>query len=172
MYVTSNNIPWLVGVQSQKHSSKKIIHYKDKKAKPLRDMDGYPGVKPPWGTLTAINLNNGKINWQVPLGYYEVLKSKGIITGTENFGGATATSGGLVFAAGTLDKMLRAFDTETGVELWSYKLPYIGSAPPTSYEINGNQYIVIPASGGTILKMFYPNLVELGDAVVAFKIQN
>ena len=94
------------------------------------------------------------------------------LTGTENFGGATATSGGLVFAAGTLDKMLRAFDTKTGTELWSYKLPYIGSAPPTSYEINGNQYIVIPASGGTTLKMFYPDLVELGDAIVAFKIQN
>jgi quinoprotein glucose dehydrogenase len=100
------------------------------------------------------------------------LKSKGILTGTENFGGATATSGGLVFVAGTLDKMLRAFDSETGEELWSYKLPYIGSAPPTSYEINGDQYIVIPASGGTILKMFYPDLVELGDAIVAFKIQN
>ena len=106
------------------------------------------------------------------MGYYESLKSKGIITGTENFGGATATMGRLVFAAGTLDKLIRAFDSETGEELWSYKLPYIGSAPPSSYEINGKQYIVIPASGGITLKMYYGDLVEQGDAVVAFKLED
>ena len=100
------------------------------------------------------------------------MKSKGINTGTENFGGATGTAGGLVFAAGTLDKLIRAFDSETGRELWSYKLPYIGSAPPTSYEVNGEQYIIIPATGGIILKQNYGDLVELGDAFVAFKIQN
>ena len=71
----------------------------------------------------------------MPLGHYEELKSKGLITGTENYGGATATAGGLVFAGGTLDKLFRAFDSETGKELWSYKLPYIGSAPPTIYEV-------------------------------------
>ena len=135
-------------------------------------MEGYPGTKPPWGTLTAINLNTGKIIWQIPLGYYESLRSKGIITGTENFGGATGTAGGLVFAAGTLDKLIRAFDSETGKELWSYKLPYIGSAPPTSYEVDGEQYIVVPATGGIILKQNYGDLVELGDAIVAFKIQD
>ena len=171
MYVTANNIPWIVGVQASQSKNKSRLKYTDKKAIPLRDLDGYPGVKPPWGTLTAINLNTGKILWQSYLGYYESLKSKGIITGTENFGGATATSGGLVFVAGTLDKLIRAFDVETGKELWSHKLPFIGSAPPTSYEINGEQYIVLPASGGIILKMFYGDLVEQGDAVVAFKIQ-
>jgi len=170
MYVTANNIPFLVGVNSFKN--KKIIKYLDKRAKPLRDLDGYPGSKPPWGTLTAINLNSGKILWQVPLGYYENLKSKGITTGTENYGGATATSGGLVFASGTLDKLIRAFDTETGKELWFHKLPYIGSAPPTSYKVDNEQYIVIPATGGTTLKTFYGDLVELGDAVVAFKIKD
>ena len=152
MYVTANNIPFLVGVNSFKN--KKIIKYLDKRAKPLRDLDGYPGSKPPWGTLTAINLNSGKILWQVPLGYYKNLKSKGITTGTENYGGATATSGGLVFASGTLDKLIRAFDTETGKELWFHKLPYIGSAPPTSYKVDNEQYIVIPATGGTTLKDF------------------
>ena len=171
MYVTANNIPWIVGVQASQNKDKGGLKYIDRKVIPLRDLDGYPGVKPPWGTLTAINLNTGKILWQSSLGYYESLKSKGIITGTENFGGATATSGGLVFVAGTLDKLIRAFDVETGKELWSHKLPFIGSAPPTSYEINGEQYIVLPASGGIILKMFYGDLVEQGDAVVAFKIQ-
>ena len=168
MYVTANNIPWIVGIQPNVNNK---LKFADKMAKPLRDLDGYPGVKPPWGTLTSLNLNNGKILWQVPLGYYEELKAKGIITGTENFGGATATSGGLIFVAGTLDKMIRAFDAENGEELWSHKLPFIGSAPPTSYEVNGEQYIVIPASGGIILKLFYGDLVEQGDAVVAFKLK-
>ena len=169
MYVTANNIPYLVGIRSYKN--KKIIKYVDKKAVPLRDLDGYPGSKPPWGTISAINLNNGKMLWQKPLGYYEELKAKGIITGTENYGGATATSGGLVFASGTLDKLIRAFDSDTGEELWSHKLPYIGSAPPTSYKVENEQYIVIPSSGGTSLKTFYGGLVELGDAIVAFKIK-
>ena len=172
MYVTASNIPWIVGVSSHINNKTGKIKYISKNAKPLRDLNNYPGVKPPWGTLTAMNLNTGKIIWQVPLGYYEDLKSKGIITGTENFGGATATAGGIVFAAGTLDKLIRAFDSENGTELWSYKLPYIGSAPPTIYEVNGEQYIIIPASGGTVLKIFYKDLVEQGDAVVAFKIQD
>jgi glucose dehydrogenase len=169
LYVTANNIPWIVGLKEFKKGKK--IKYLDKKAIPLRDENGYPGSKPPWGTLTAINLNTGKIIWQVPLGFYEELKNKGLITGTENFGGATATLGGLVFAGGTMDKMFRAFDSDTGKELWSYKLPFIGSAPPTSYEINNEQYIVIPASGGTTLKIYYNDIVELGDAIVAFKIK-
>ena len=169
LYVTANNIPWIVGIKEFKKGNK--IKYLDKKAIPLRDEDGYPGSKPPWGTLTAISLNSGKIMWQVPLGFYEALKNKGLITGTENFGGATATLGGLVFVGGTMDKMFRAFDADTGDELWSYKLPFIGSAPPTSYEINNEQYIVIPASGGTTLKIYYNDTVELGDAIVAFKIK-
>ena len=137
----------------------------------LVDLEGYPGIKPPWGTLTALNLNNGKIIWQVPLGYFEKLKKRGILnTGTANFGGPTATLGGLVFVGGTLDKLIRAFDTDTGKELWSHKLPYIGSAPPTVYEAKGEQYIVIPATGGSSLKKMYPDLVESGDAYVAFKL--
>ena len=170
MYVTASNIPWKVGVRLLNKKAK--FKYIGKIEEPLRDLEGYPGVKPPWGTLTAINLNTGRIIWQVPLGHYESIKSKGINTGTENFGGATATAGGLVFAAGTLDRLIRAFDSETGAELWSYKLPYIGSAPPTSYKIDGEQYIVIPATGGIILKKNYGDLIELGDAVVAFKLQD
>ena len=170
LYVTANNIPYIVGVKSRK--SKSLNKYTDKRAVPLRDLDGFPGSKPPWGTISAIDLNSGKLKWQSPLGYYKDLKLKGLITGTENFGGATATSGGLVFVSGTLDKLIRAFDSETGEVLWFYELPYIGSAPPTSYKAQGEQYIVIPASGGTSLKAFYGDMVQLGDAVVAFKIKN
>jgi len=172
LYVTANQTPYLVKVKSTKTSNSKIFRKYIFELSLFKDLDGYPASKPPWGTLTAINLNSGKKIWQKPLGNYESLESKEVKTGTENYGGATATSGGLVFAAGTLDKFIRAFDAKDGKELWSYKLPYIGSAPPTSYEIDGEQYIVVPASGGTSLNMYYPDLVEHGDAIVAFKIKN
>ena len=171
LYVTANQAPYRLRVMSSEASTFEIFKYTFDMDL-LRDLDGYPAAKPPWGTLTALNLNTGKIIWQVPLGYYEALKSKEINTGTENYGGATATAGGLVFVAGTLDKLIRAFDSQNGKELWSHNLPYIGSAPPTLYEIYGEQYLVIPASGGSSLKMYYPDLVEQGDAVVAFKIQD
>jgi len=165
MYVTANENADKVTVKQT--GINKYIN----KIEEFKDQNGYPGVKPPWGTLTAINLNTGKIIWQVPLGYYESLKSKGIITGTPNYGGATATSGGLVFVAGTMDKLIRAFDADTGAELWSHKLPFIGSSPPTSYEVNGEQYIVIPATGGITLGIDHGDLVEQGDSFIAFKLQ-
>ena len=70
-----------------------------------------------------------------------------------------------------MDKLIRAFDSDSGNELWSYELPFIGSAPPSSYEINGEQYVVIPATGGITLKVNYMDQVELGDAFVAFKVK-
>jgi glucose dehydrogenase len=171
LYVTANQIAYTLKVFAS-YDINKNFEYKIDLGKPLRDLDNYPGTKPPWGTLTALNLNSGKIIWQVPLGYYESLKLSNKNTGTENFGGATATSGNLVFAAGTIDKLIRAFDSSTGKELWSFKLPFIGSAPPSVYEVNGEQYIVVPASGGISLQADRPNLVKQGDAIVAFKIKN
>ena len=127
----------------------------------LLDPDGNPGVKPPWGTLNAINLDTGKIAWRVPLG--ETIGPEGIRkTGTENFGGPIVTAGGLVFCAGTRDLKIRAFNSQTGEELWQAKLPYGGFAPPATYEIHGKQYVVIAATGGGKLGG------ELGDAYVAF----
>lgn len=174
LYVSANEAAYKILVTGS-NEPEKILDYKTNfmKQERLIDLEGYPGIKPPWGTLTALNLNNGKIIWQVPLGYFEKLKKRGMLnTGTANFGGPTATLGGLVFVGGTLDKLIRAFDSDTGKELWSHKLPYIGSAPPTVYEAKGEQYIVIPATGGSSLEKMYPDLVESGDAYVAFKLAN
>ncbi|PYJ06840.1 MAG: pyrrolo-quinoline quinone, partial [Verrucomicrobia bacterium] len=129
----------------------------------LLDQDGYPGCKPPWGTLNCLDLNTGKLRWQVPLGEYPELTAQGISkTGTENFGGATVTAGGLVFCSGTLDNRIRAFDKDTGAELWSWTLPWHGTAPPATYAVKGRQFVVVPATGGG--KLGGPT----GDAWVAF----
>ncbi len=170
-YVTSNNMPDLIEVYSSKDINKDFkVSTNGMKQKQLFDSKGYPGVKMPWGALTSIDLNKGKIIWQVPLGNFEELKHI-TDTGTLNYGGATASAGDLVFASGTLDKKIRAFDSNTGEVLWSYKLPYIGSAPPTIYEAKGEQYLMIPATGSWSLKNVYPELVEYGDAFLAFKIK-
>ncbi len=113
------------------------------------DQNGYPGVKPPWGTLNAIDLNTGEYLWRVPLGEYPELTKKGIpITGTDSYGGPLVTAGGLVFIAGTKDEKIRAFDKKTGKTVWEYQLPAGGFATPITYQIDGKQYIVIAAGGG------------------------
>ncbi len=115
----------------------------------LLDQDDFPGCKPPWGSLNCVDLNTGKLVWKVPLGEYDALTKLGIPkTGTENFGGAIVTAGGLVFASGTRDNKIRAFDSDTGEELWSAILPLHGTTAPTTYETGGRQFLVIPATGG------------------------
>lgn len=115
----------------------------------FRDQDNYPAIKPPWGTLNAIDMNTGEYLWQVPLGEYPELTKKGIPqTGTENHGGPIVTAGGLLFIAATYDEKLRAFDKKTGKVVWEYKLPAGGFATPITYMVDGKQYIAI-AAGGT-----------------------
>lgn len=115
----------------------------------FRTPDGYPGVKPPWGTLNAVDLNTGEYLWKVPLGEFPELKEQGIPpTGTENHGGPIVTAGGLLFIGATQDELFRAFDKSTGEVLWEYRLPAGGFATPATYEVNGTQYVVI-AAGGT-----------------------
>nr|MDQ3622729.1 PQQ-binding-like beta-propeller repeat protein [Verrucomicrobiota bacterium] len=127
------------------------------------DHEQCPGCKPPWGSLNCIDLNTGRLVWKVPLGEHEELTKADIPkTGTENFGGATVTAGGLVFCSGTRDDKIRAFDAETGAELWAAKLPRRGSAPPAVYEVDGRPFVVIAATGGG--KLGPPT----GDAWVAF----
>ncbi|NND07742.1 MAG: PQQ-binding-like beta-propeller repeat protein [Saprospiraceae bacterium] len=114
----------------------------------VRDSKGYPGIKPPWGTLNAVDLNTGQHLWQVPLGEFEELTEKGIpITGTHNFGGPVVTAGDLVFIAGTEDWKIRAFSRQSGQTLWDYRLPRRGTATPITYAVDGKQYVVIAAGG-------------------------
>jgi glucose dehydrogenase len=114
------------------------------------DPDGYPAITLPWGTLSAIDLNNGKFLWQIPLGEYPALAAQGRTnTGTENYGGPIVTAGGLVFIGATVyDRKFRAFDSRTGALLWQTQLPFAGIATPATYSIDGKQYVVIAASGG------------------------
>ncbi|MCP5384552.1 MAG: PQQ-binding-like beta-propeller repeat protein [Altererythrobacter sp.] len=136
----------------------------------LYDIEGYPGSRPPWGTLTRIDLNTGRIAWQVPLGIDTALEKRGIHgTGTENFGGLLTTGSGIVFASGTKDSMIHAFSVSDGKLLWSHKLPHIGSAPPMTYVFKGEQYILVPATGGGTLKA-YDDRVSVGGSFVAFKL--
>lgn len=126
------------------------------------DPEGYPAVKPPWGTLQAIDLNTGDSKWSVPLGEYPELTARGVAkTGTENYGGPVVTAGGLVFIAASRDEHLRAFDRRTGKELWKAKLPAGGYATPATYSVLGKQYVVVACGGG---KMG----TKSGDAYVAF----
>lgn len=126
------------------------------------DEAGYPAVKPPWGTLNAIDLNAGRILWTVPLGEFEELTKRGIPqTGTENYGGPIATAGGLIFIGATKDEKFRAFDKFTGAMKWETKLPVGGYATPATYSVNGRQFVVIAAGGG---KMGTPS----GDTFIAF----
>jgi quinoprotein glucose dehydrogenase len=113
------------------------------------DREGYPAIKPPWGTLSAVDLNTGDIRWQVPLGEYRDLTERGIPpTGTENYGGPVVTAGGLVFIGATADETFRAFDKDTGKILWQARLPFGGNATPSTYMADGRQYVVISAGGG------------------------
>jgi quinoprotein glucose dehydrogenase len=126
------------------------------------DTNGYPAVKPPWGTLNAIDLNTGEFRWQVPLGEFPELTARGIPpTGTENYGGPVVTGGGLVFIAASKDERIRAFDKSTGELLWEAPLPAGGYATPSTYMIGGRQFVVIACGGG---KMG----TKSGDAYVAF----
>jgi quinoprotein glucose dehydrogenase len=131
------------------------------------DAEGYPAVAPPWGTLSAIDLNTGKYLWKLPLGEYPELAAKGITnTGTENYGGPIVTAGGLVIIAATdFDRKIRAFNSRTGELLWEGTLPFSGVATPATYMVDGKQYIVIATCGARDPKS------PQGAAYVAFALR-
>lgn len=123
--------------------------------------EGYPAIMPPWGTLTAVDLNTGEYLWKDTVGDYPDWKAKGIHTGTEMYGGPVVTAGGLIFLAATSDAKIRAFNKRTGKLLWVADLPASGFATPAVYEVNGKQFLVIACGGGKLGK-------PSGDAYVAF----
>ena len=128
------------------------------------DPDGYPAVSPPWGTLNAIDLNSGQYRWTIPFGEYPELAARGMSnTGSENYGGAVVTRGGLLFIGATVyDNKFRAYDKLTGALLWATTLPAAGNASPAKYRARGRQFVVICAGGGK-----NPN-ARPGTKVVAF----
>ena len=120
--------------------------------------------QPPWGQLTAVNVNTGEFAWRVPLGITESLPPEKQNTGRPGNGGTIATAGGLVFVGATDDSRFRAFDARTGQELWTFKLPGAAQATPMTYQgADGRQYVVIAATGGG----FFGNPVT-SDSVIAF----
>ncbi len=127
------------------------------------DPDGYPAIEPPWGTLNAVNLDTGRIDWTVLLGEYPELTAQGMpVTGTENYGGPVVTASGLLFIGATArDKKFRAFDKLTGELLWETTLPAGGNATPSTYAADGRQFVVIAAGGGK-------TGAESGGSYVAF----
>jgi len=133
----------------------------------LQSPSDLPCTAPPWGTLAAIDMTEGKIRWQIPLGSMQDFggKQPPVPPGSINLGGPIVTAGGLVFIAGTFDPFIRAFDVESGKELWKGRLPDSGHATPMTYRLagNGKQYLVIAAGG-------HPKITEesVGDALVAF----
>jgi quinoprotein glucose dehydrogenase len=133
----------------------------------LQSPSGLPCTAPPWGLLTAVDMNEGKIRWQIPLGSMQDFggKQPPILPGSISLGGPIATAGGLVFIAATFDPFFRAFDIETGKELWKAQLPASGHATPMTYRLaaSGKQFVVIAAGS-------HPKISEesLGDALVAF----
>jgi quinoprotein glucose dehydrogenase len=125
--------------------------------------EGSPAIAPPWGTLSAIDLNTGQYVWKKTLGHDTAFKNAKEPTGTENYGASVVTAGGLLFIAATKDGKFRAFNKATGQLLWQADLPAPAFATPAVYEVNGKQYIVIACGGGKLA-------TRSGDSYVAFTV--
>lgn len=139
-----------------------VVSYKISGYSKFLDKNGYPAMTPPWGTLNAIDLNTGEYLWTVTYGEYPELQAKGIPqTGSESYGGPVVTASGLLFISGTKDRFFRVYDKTNGKLIWKTELPAANFATPSTYEVNGKQYVVL-ACGGTKLG------AKGGDSYVAY----
>lgn len=138
------------------------------KIEPLLSSFGAPCTAPPWAALTAVDMVTGTIRWEVPLGSIDKLAHLPFEweLGTPGAGGPLVTAGGLVFIGYTMDDRLRAFDLRTGKTVWKADLPAAGMATPMSYEVNGEQYVVLTAGGHSMYGS------TKGDSVVAYKLKH
>jgi PQQ-dependent dehydrogenase (methanol/ethanol family) len=151
LFVNSMDVGGLFRMVKRKEGSAIPYALKATKYEFFTDKAGYPCQQPPWGSLYAVDLNTGGIRWHSTLGEFDELKQRGIPkTGTPNIGGSMVTDGGLVFIAATSDRKFRAFNSDTGEELWTMALPASGFATPATYigKKSGRQFVVIPAGGG------------------------
>ena len=145
LFINSNEIPWSIHLVDAKPDSGYPFEHTGYIR--LRDEEGYPAIKPPWGQIVAMDLNKCEIVWTAPLGEYKELTKRGIgPTGTYNRGGNIATKGGVLFASGTLDNTFRAFEAATGKVLWEAALKGGGFSTPSTYEAGGKQYVTISVS--------------------------
>ncbi len=149
-YITTGESVTVGGPERSDKNALPVLKYGIDGYNKFLDPDGYPAVKPPWGTLNAIDVSTGHYAWKIPFGEIPELAAKGLRdTGSENYGGAVVTAGGLLFiGATTHDRKFRAFDKSTGKLLWETTLPAGGNATPAVFEINGHEYVVIGAGGG------------------------
>ncbi|MGD8385391.1 MAG: pyrroloquinoline quinone-dependent dehydrogenase [Lysobacterales bacterium] len=166
------NLPWLVALlprnqvrdllESGRYEGYEIARQRGTPyamaRRPFLSPLGIPCVKPPWGTLTAVDISKGVIKWSIPLGDTPYVH---LNWGTINLGGPIVTASGLIFISASIDDRLRAFSTETGKMLWKTKLPAGGQATPMTYSANGRQYVVIAAGG-------YKDASKRGDYLVAY----
>jgi quinoprotein glucose dehydrogenase len=160
-YINSHDEPWIMTLVPAPEDSG--YPYSHTGYNHFEDQEGYAAIKPPWGRLTAFDLNRGEIMWQEVLGELKELTARGIPpTGTQNIGGSIVTAGGIVFIGSTQDEMFRAFDKTTGKVLWQAQLPAGGYATPSTYEVGGKQFVVIAAGGGGKPR------TRSGDAYVAY----
>ena len=164
LYVNSNKIPGIIRLEKDNPEKYSIEAF---------NLDnGFPGTNPPWGSLNAIDLRTGKLKWKVPIGEFDELSKIGYpITGTENYAGALATRGNIVFASGSLDRKIRAYSSDNGKVLWEYLLPNHSFVAPSTYMRDNEQYLIVVATGGGVLKKKYPKYVTSGDTYIAFKLK-